>query len=50
MLLTINSTFFKSCTTLELTPGMHEITENVGHLVITDVSHFILNRAMISID
>ena len=36
------SNFFDSHTTLELTPGKYDITENVGQIVIANVQHFIL--------
>ena len=40
------SHFFKSNTTLELLSGMYDITENIGQLVIENVSHFRLIGAI----
>ena len=41
------SYFFDSKTTLKLIPGIYDITERVGQLVIANVSHLTLKRSVI---
>ena len=41
------SYFFDTYTVLELMPGMYDITESVGQLVIANISHFTLKGSLI---